>query len=131
MIHQVCGALITRENGEILIAKRVENDECGGQWEFPGGKCKKHEALVSCIHREVFEELGIEIEVKSLFAKTDYTFGKRHNHLNFFWARILAGTPSLHVHSEITWTSFDQLYSYDFMPPDQAVLHLLKTFGFG
>lgn len=36
MIEVIAGAII--KDGKILIAKRAENQNLAGMWEFPGGK---------------------------------------------------------------------------------------------
>lgn len=57
-LHVVC-AVIRREDGRILIARRLPSQPLGGLWEFPGGKLEAGESEASGLARELEEELGI------------------------------------------------------------------------
>src|SRR3989338_3029452 len=48
---------------QILYIKRRahDSDRWGGQWAFPGGKDEPGETLVETCHREVEEEIGIQL----------------------------------------------------------------------
>jgi len=62
--HKFIGvAVIRNDRGEILIDKRRQDGLMGGLWELPGGKIEPGETVEECIKREIWEELGIEIEV--------------------------------------------------------------------
>jgi A/G-specific adenine glycosylase len=61
--HHTVTAAVIRRAGEVLIARRPMGGLLGGMWEFPGGKLLPGEDLVSCLQREICEELGVEIEV--------------------------------------------------------------------
>ena len=62
--HTVTAAVIT-QNRRVLIAQRPPKGLLGGLWEFPGGKLKQNEDLIGCLKREIEEELGVHIDVKS------------------------------------------------------------------
>lgn len=62
----VSAAVIVRKHHdrlEILSARRTEPEHLRGGWEFPGGKWEDNEDAISCLHREIDEELGVDIEV--------------------------------------------------------------------
>ena len=59
MITVVC-AIIIIEN-KIFAAQRSQKMTMPLKWEFPGGKLEQNEDEVSCIKREIKEELNIEI----------------------------------------------------------------------
>ena len=52
---QVTAALIRRDDGRFLIARRPSGGIHGGLWEFPGGKLEKGESLEACLAREIDE----------------------------------------------------------------------------
>ncbi|MBN2428166.1 MAG: (deoxy)nucleoside triphosphate pyrophosphohydrolase [Deltaproteobacteria bacterium] len=60
-------AAILRDNNRILITRRPDGKPHAHMWEFPGGKLDKNESPEQCLYREIGEELGIAIEVKSIF----------------------------------------------------------------
>ena len=47
-------------DGRILLAKRPDNAQMGGLWEFPGGKIEPDETPETALVRELNEELGID-----------------------------------------------------------------------
>lgn len=51
-------ALVTNEKGEILLV----NSPWRG-WEYPGGLIEPGETFQEALHREVWEESGVEIEI--------------------------------------------------------------------
>jgi A/G-specific adenine glycosylase len=46
----------------------------GGLWEFPGGKQESNETSVEALHREIQEELGIEISVIEEFMSLKHAY---------------------------------------------------------
>ena len=64
------------DNGEkmILIIQRAADDHWPLHWEFPRGKCDKPigEAPNKCAVREIKEETGLDVEVKSFIDKFEY-----------------------------------------------------------
>jgi len=53
-----CAALVTNEEGKILLVKSPWRG-----WEYPGGLIEPGETFEECLHREVREESGVEIEI--------------------------------------------------------------------
>ena len=71
----VTAAVIENSDGEVLMAQRPRHHKiAGGQWEFPGGKVEAGETLEACLKREIFEELGVEIEVKQLIGNFSHVY---------------------------------------------------------
>jgi 8-oxo-dGTP diphosphatase len=56
-------ALITLQNGKILVTQRSAQMRLPLKWEFPGGKVEAYESAAQCILREIAEELGLEVEI--------------------------------------------------------------------
>ena len=53
-------------DGRILLAKRPDNAQMGGLWEFPGGKIEADETPETALVRELKEELGIDTQESCL-----------------------------------------------------------------
>lgn len=58
---QVVKVLIENDQDQFLLIKRADDDSHGGKWETPGGGVKKNEELLEAAHREVLEEVGLDI----------------------------------------------------------------------
>ncbi|MCE8021098.1 NUDIX domain-containing protein [Halomonas sp. MCCC 1A11036] len=59
---QAACAVIQREDGAILMVKRLNPPEAG-LWSVPGGKVEPGESLRAAAAREAFEETGLRVEV--------------------------------------------------------------------
>ena len=59
----VCCAIIQNERGQVFMVQRPPHKKNASQWEFPGGKLEVGESLEDCIHREIHEELSIQIQL--------------------------------------------------------------------
>ena len=58
----VIGAVITNENGEVLLMKRKQDDFMGGIFEIPGGNAEEGESIYDILKREIKEETNLEKE---------------------------------------------------------------------
>ncbi|OHD17086.1 MAG: NUDIX hydrolase [Spirochaetes bacterium GWB1_59_5] len=67
-------ALIIRDNKLLCIQK---SDEHGAYYLLPGGGQEKHETFVETVKRECLEELGADVEVRSLRYIREY-IGRNH-----------------------------------------------------
>ncbi|MGH8615129.1 MAG: Nudix family hydrolase [Gammaproteobacteria bacterium] len=56
----VAVAVVSNEQGRVLICQRPQHKHLGGLWEFPGGKVKPGEDVMMALRRELREEIGIE-----------------------------------------------------------------------
>ena len=62
-VHIVAaGGFVINANGQVLLLKSPRY----GDWEFPGGQVEEGETIPHALEREVLEETGIVVKVKSL-----------------------------------------------------------------
>ena len=71
LIHVAVGVIFdcaadNESAGNILIAKRGEDQHQGGLWEFPGGKVEAGEKVQEALERELEEELGLKANVNDM-----------------------------------------------------------------
>jgi 8-oxo-dGTP diphosphatase len=58
---------ITGQGGRILLLRRAASMVYRpGHWDLPGGHLALHEDIHECLHREIAEETGFEVELGSL-----------------------------------------------------------------
>lgn len=119
-------AAVIIEKGKVLIAQRAENQKMAGKWEFPGGKVEQGETYEECLKREISEELGIKIEIESLFVENIYRYDSGTIKLIAYKARYIEGEYDLSVHNQIKWVKPDELDNYDFAPADILIIKKLK-----
>jgi A/G-specific adenine glycosylase len=91
-VHAVI-ALI-EDRGKYFIQKRPKGEILADLWEFPGGKIEKNETSEDALHRELREELGVELKsAKRLFeVQQFYTQFKVNLHV---WACVPKKFPEI------------------------------------
>ena len=72
--HYKVGVGIIWNKNKILITKRKKNGLLGGLWEFPGGKVLNNESITKCIHREIKEELNIQVNVEAFITNIKHQY---------------------------------------------------------
>ena len=116
---------IIKKNEKILIARRKSGKHLAGFWEFPGGKQEEHETPEECLKREIREELGIEIRVKSHFMDSIFHYPEKSIRLVVFRAEYLSGEVVLTDHDKAEWVAVNELRQYDFAPADKPIVAAL------
>ena len=125
--HKIIGvAVIWNNQGEILIDRRRQEGVMGGLWEFPGGKIEPGETLEQCIKREIYEELGINIEVGSHLITIDHTYIHLRVTLTVHHCRHLAGVPQPLECDEVRWVSLDELDQFAFPEANTQIITALQ-----
>jgi 8-oxo-dGTP diphosphatase len=123
---QVAAGLVLHD-GRYLIAKRHAQTHLGGLWEFPGGKRETGESLVSCLSRELREELGIEIASPVLFRTIRHRYCDKEVELHFFRCRLKSGHPRPLGCEDFRWVTVGELRQYEFPPADRPLIEALEV----
>ncbi len=66
-------AAIFKCGDKVLLMRRAADQPLAGTWEYPGGKFEYGEDGPTCLHRELFEELGIDAEIGDLITIAKHT----------------------------------------------------------
>jgi len=123
-VVEVAAGLIYRE-GRYLIARRGPGVHLAGFWEFPGGKREPDETLEACLRRELFEELGIQIDVPVPFQVVRHEYVEKIVELHFFHCKIDTGQAAAIDCAEIRWVWPHELGDFEFPPADRPVIEAL------
>ena len=100
---EVVAAVLTRPNGEVMLAARPEGKIYAGYWEFPGGKVEAGESLEAALARELQEELGIEGIRATRWITKVFTYPHATVRLNFFRVWDWQGEPHPHEGQTFAW----------------------------
>jgi len=123
---EVSAGVIFRD-GLLLITQRRPQDHLGGLWEFPGGKRHAEESDEDCLKRELMEELGIEVEIKSLLETITHDYPEKSVRLKFFHCAWQRHEPrAIHCH-DFKWVKREQLLDYPFPAADARLLQMLQA----
>lgn len=123
---QIGVAVIWNDQDQVLIDKRPQKGLLGGLWEFPGGKVEAGETIPDCIHREIKEELGIEIKVGDHLITVNHAYTHFKVTLTVHHCRHLDGEPKPIACDEIRWVSLDEIETYPFPNANQQIIDALR-----
>jgi 8-oxo-dGTP diphosphatase len=101
------GGLVKNSRGKVLLIKSPRY----GDWEFPGGQVEEGETIIHALEREVFEETGIVVRVKSLVGI--YSNTRRPSIVNIdFICEYVSGDLTTSVEStQVEWVDSEEALS--------------------
>ena len=111
---KVAAAVILDEQQRIFLAKRPQNVHQGGKWEFPGGKLEQDETALQALKRELFEELGIEINDAEEFLQISHQYPDKSVVLNVFIVCDYLGEPWGKEGQLTMWAKGAEIQNLDF-----------------
>jgi A/G-specific adenine glycosylase len=122
--YDVVAAIIWRA-GRVLVTKRKASSMLGGLWEFPGGKVEPGETTEQCLHREIAEELGIEVRIERPFVRVRHAYSHFRITLHTFLCRHHRGRARALGSDGLRWLPLAQLGDLAFPKADRVVLEAL------
>ena len=122
---KVAAGLVFKDE-KLLITKRLKNIHLGGMWEFPGGKLELGESYEICLKREMFEELGVKVNVSYEFEEVLHQYSEMTVLIKFFICSLSSGTPKAIQCSEFQWINRRDLTRYNFPAADIKVINQLR-----
>jgi 8-oxo-dGTP diphosphatase len=122
-------AVIINFAGEVLLTKR-NIPPFLGQWVMPGGKIDLGEPIIKAVKREVFEEVGLEVEVQNLLDVFEHvTPGEDHYHFVILYYRCHPLSNELNHNdaevAEARWVPKSELWQYNMPKGTKFILEKL------
>ena len=119
-------ACIIDEQQRVLLTRRCVEPFCG-QWVMPGGKVDHGEPLLQALHREVHEEVGLEIHIEGLIDVYEHVaLGKDAAHYVILYYRAhplsLELIPDNQEVTEALWVGADNFRAYNMTPGTRHIL---------
>jgi 8-oxo-dGTP diphosphatase len=101
------GAIVTNAQGQVLMIRSPRYED----WEFPGGQVEEHETIPHAPEREVLEETGIVVRLKSLVGVYSNTRKPSIVILDFV-CEYISGEPKTSVESSLVeWVDREEALS--------------------
>jgi len=125
-VIEVSAGLVFR-HGKLLITQRPAGGHLAGLWEFPGGKREAEESFEEALHRELMEELGIEVHVRELVEFITHDYPEKTVELRFFRCLWRQHEPQPLGCPAFAWVSLRQLADYEFPAADARLLERLRS----
>jgi 8-oxo-dGTP diphosphatase len=123
--YMIVTAALVQRDGRFLVTRRLKSVHLAGYWEFPGGKCEPHEEREACLHREILEELGVDVVVNELVYETSHAYEDRVVELYFFNC-TLTGEPRPLLGQDMRWVPRTELRTLEFPPADTELIEFLS-----
>jgi len=126
--HVVVGVLLDAEQ-QVLLALRGPDQDYGGLWEFPGGKCEAQEDVYAALLREWQEEIAIDITQATPWMIIDHEYELYFITLHVWRIQAYHGGPigSLgNEGQELRWVPLNSLDQYQFPRGNQPILSALR-----
>jgi 8-oxo-dGTP diphosphatase len=120
-------AAIILDRGKVLITRRPDESRHAGFWEFPGGKIDSGESPEQALTREIREELGVEIDVETIFEVVHYRYDWGPVLILAYQCRITAGIIQDLEVAEHRWIEPAALPEYQILPADQPIIDRLNS----
>lgn len=113
----------------VLAARRTAPAELAGGWELPGGKVDEGEEDLEALHRELFEELGVQVAVGARIPGPlpgeRWPLGDRYA-IGVWMARLTAGVPMpLEDHDLLRWLTAATLFGVPWLPADLPIVRAI------
>jgi 8-oxo-dGTP diphosphatase len=122
----VAAGILRDDAGRILIAERRCDGPFNGLWEFPGGKIVDGETASDALHRELAEELGIEVTACSTFMNLCHEYDDRVVTIEFFMVHDWLSEPVGREGQALRWVPQDELDSSELLPADVPVVEAIR-----
>jgi 8-oxo-dGTP diphosphatase len=123
-LHVAVG-VITRSNGDVLLARRDPSRHQGDTWEFPGGKLEPGEDIRDGLRRELYEELGIELRSGRPLVRLPYNYPDRRVLLDVWLIDAFSGVPRGAEDQEIGWFARTSLGALEMPIANKAIVGML------
>lgn len=123
-IRVVC-AVIARDDGRILMARRATGQHLAGHWELPGGKVEADETMAAALARELREELGLEVDVGPELARSLHHGDRGSIELIALAATAHNEVGTLTVHDAVTWIDHHDRCAQPIAPADIPLLQAI------
>ncbi len=129
-VIEVAAGLVYRE-GRYLIARRIRACTWRVSGSFQAGSASQVKHWKTCLRRELFEELGIRIDVPIPFQIIRHEYAEKTVELHFFRCRIETGHATAIDCAEIRWVWPHELGDFEFPPADRPIIEALRRQSIG
>lgn len=113
---------------QTFVCLRSNDKHQGGKWEFPGGKVEAGESPEQALHRELKEEVAIEITHTDPLITIAHDYGDKQVKLIVFIVDGFKGEPVGNEGQPGKWLSIDTLDASAFPAANVAIIEALQGY---
>lgn len=110
---------------QVLICWRDAALHQGNRYEFPGGKVETHETPQQALHRELLEEINIEVQQVVRAQQLHFTYPEKIVCLHIFKVSSFLGQPQGQQKQAVRWVDKTHLDQYRFPDANRPILRMV------
>lgn len=124
-VEVVAGIIFFKD--EVLCVQRPKNklEYISEKFEFPGGKIEVGETKEEALNRELFEELNISTNIKSLFLTVIHNYPDFQLTMHSFICQVKTKKLTLNEHIAQKWLKIEELKTLDWAAADIPIVDKL------
>ena len=124
---RVVAAVIYDERRRVLVTQRPAGKTLAGQWEFPGGKVEPGESDEAALHRELREELGVQVRSAQALLELTHEYPDRLVQLAVWQVDGFSGVPAGLEGQPLRWESPAALRALPLLAADLPIVDRLES----
>lgn len=125
----VAGLILDHANNQVLLTQRRADQSFGLEWEFPGGKVEPGEAPTDALARELYEEIGVTVEVGGIWEVLFHRHAEFDLCMLIYQCRITGGQPQAVQVQALRWLRCSELPGVGIMAADAPLVDRLVHEG--
>lgn len=125
-IVHVAVAVIQNSEQKYLITKRALSAHQGGLWEFPGGKLEPGETVQQALKREIFEELGLNIESSTPLIRIKHDYTDKTVLLDVWQVEKYCGNAKGNEGQALRWVDLNEFSQYNFPAANYPIIKAIE-----
>lgn len=121
---------VIEHRDRVLVAQRRPGQHLAGYWEFPGGKIEPGETLAGALQRELYEELGLVLDLAGDLAPwqvVEHDYPEKQVRLEFVRVPVADQRGHGREGQVIDWVPVQDLLHLPMPPANKAIVEALMS----
>ena len=124
---QVAVAIIVNNEEQVLIARRHAHQHQGDLWEFPGGKREADETRLEALQREIYEEVGLQVEQAEPLMQIVHDYPELQVELDVWLVTEFSGDATGKEGQPLVWCPLAELSVREFPAANMQIIERLTN----
>jgi|TARA_R100001230_G_C5538061_1_gene69703 8-oxo-dGTP diphosphatase len=124
---QVAVAIILNNDEQVLIARRHAHQHQGDLWEFPGGKREANETRLEAVQREIYEEVGLQVEQAEPLMQIVHDYPELQVELDVWLVTEFSGDATGKEGQPLVWCPLAELSVREFPAANMQIIERLTN----